>query len=109
VDASSQIEGRVIIEAGAVVTHSRIRGPVVIGAGSVIDHSYIGPYTSLGRNCTVTRSEMEHSVVLDGSSIIDIHRLTDSLIGRDVQVTRSEQKPKALRLMLGDDSKVELD
>jgi hypothetical protein len=26
-----------------------------------------------------------------------------------VQVTRSEQKPRALRLMLGDDSKVELE
>jgi glucose-1-phosphate thymidylyltransferase len=52
---------------------------------------------------------MEHSVVLDGSSIIDIHRMTDSLIGRDVQVTKSAQKPKALRLMLGDDSKVELE
>jgi glucose-1-phosphate thymidylyltransferase len=109
VDAATQIEGRVIIEQGAVVRNSRIRGPVVIGAGAKIDHSYIGPFTSLGRNCVVTRSEMEHSVVLDGSSIIDISRLTDSLIGRDVQVTRSEQKPRALRLMLGDDSKIELD
>jgi glucose-1-phosphate thymidylyltransferase len=97
VDSASQIEG------------SRIRGPVVIGSGSVVDHSYIGPYTSLGRNCKVEHSEMEHSVVLDGSSIIGIARLTDSLIGRDVAVTRSEQKPRALRLMLGDDSKVELE
>ena len=109
VDAASQIEGRVVIEKGAVVKGSRIRGPVVIGSGSVIDHSYIGPYTSLGRNCTVEHSEMEHSVVLDGSSIIGIDRLTDSLIGRDVSVTRSEQKPRALRLMFGDDSKVELE
>ena len=109
VDSATQIEGRVIIEKGAVVRNSRIRGPVVIGAGAKIDHSYIGPFTSLGRNCVVTRSEMEHSVVLDGSSIVDISRLTDSLIGRDVQVTRSEQKPRALRLMLGDDSKIELD
>jgi glucose-1-phosphate thymidylyltransferase len=109
VDAATQIEGRVIIEKGAVVRNSRIRGPVVIGEGAKIDHSYIGPFTSLGRDCVVTRSEMEHSVVLDRSSIIDISRLTDSLIGRDVQVTRSEQKPRALRLMLGDDSKIELD
>jgi len=109
VDTASQIEGRVVIEKGAVVRNSRIRGPVVIGAGSVIDHAYIGPYTSLGRNCKVEHSEMEHSVVLDGSSIVGIERLTDSLIGRDVQVTRSEQKPRALRLMLGDDSKVELE
>ncbi len=109
VDASSQIEGRVVIERGATIRSSRIRGPVVIGAGSVVEHSYIGPYTSLGRRCSVVRSEMEHSVVLDGSSVSDIHRMTDSLIGRDVEVTRSERKPRALRLMLGDDSKVELD
>ena len=109
VDAASQIEGRVIIEAGATIRNSRIRGPVVIGAGAVVEQSYIGPYTSLGRKCTVKHSEMEHSVVLDGSSIIDIERLTDSLIGRDVTVTKSTQRPKALRLMLGDDSKVELE
>ena len=109
VDSASQIEGRVVIEKGAVIKGSRIRGPVVIGSGSVVDHSYIGPYTSLGRNCKVEHSEMEHSVVLDGSSIIGIARLTDSLIGRDVAVTRSEQKPRALRLMLGDDAKVELE
>ena len=109
VDAASQIEGRVIIEAGATIRNSRIRGPVVIGAGAVVEQSYIGPYTSLGRKCIVKHSEMEHSVVLDGSSIIDIERLTDSLIGRDVTVTKSMQRPKALRLMLGDDSKVELE
>lgn len=109
VDAASKIEGRVVIEQGAVIRNSRIRGPVVIGADSKVDHSYIGPYTSLGRRCTVEHSEMEHSVILDGSVIIGINRLTDSLIGRDVQVLRSELKPRALRLMLGDDSKVELE
>ena len=71
--------------------------------------TYRRQWFPLGRNCKVEHSEMEHSVVLDGSSIIGIARLTDSLIGRDVAVTRSEQKPRALRLMLGDDSKVELE
>ena len=33
---------------------------------------------------------------------------TDSLIGRDVEVTRSERRPRALRLMVGDHSVVEL-
>ena len=44
-----------------------------------------------------------------GSSIIGVSKLTDSLIGRDVEVMRSVQQPRALRLMLGDDSKVELE
>jgi glucose-1-phosphate thymidylyltransferase len=46
---------------------------------------------------------------MDGSSIIGVSKLTDSLIGRDVEVARSIQQPRALRLMLGDDSKVELE
>jgi hypothetical protein len=35
--------------------------------------------------------------------------MTDSLLGRNVQVVKSQHRPRALRLMLGDDSKVELD
>ena len=109
IDEASEIQGRATIEAGAKVSNSRIRGPVVIGAGAIIEDSYIGPYTSLGKNCRVIKSEMDHSVVLDGSSIIGVSKLTDSLIGKDVEVIRSIQQPRALRLMLGDDSKVELE
>ena len=109
VDAASQIQGRVTVEKGAKISNSRIRGPVVIGPDAIVEDSYIGPYTSLGKNCRVIKSEMEHSVVLDGSSIVGVSKLTDSLIGRDVEVIRSIQQPRALRLMLGDDSKVELE
>jgi hypothetical protein len=35
--------------------------------------------------------------------------LTDSLIGRDVEVLRSQVRPAATRMMLGDDSRVELE
>jgi glucose-1-phosphate thymidylyltransferase len=109
VDAASQIEGRVVVESGAKIENSRIRGPVVIGSGSVVRNSYIGPYTSVGNNCTVANSEIEHSVLLDGSSISDINRMSDSLVGRNVTVKRSAQRPSALRLMLGDDSTVEVE
>jgi len=109
VNAASQIQGRVTIEKGAKISNSRIRGPVVIGPDAIVEDSYIGPYTSLGKNCRVIKSEMDHSVVLDGSSIVGVSKLTDSLIGRDVEVIRSFQQPRALRLMLGDDSKVELE
>ncbi len=109
VDESSQIEGRVVVESGAKIENSRIRGPVVIGSGSVVRNSYVGPYTSVGNNCTVADSEIEHSVLLDGSSITDINRMSDSLVGRNVTVKRSAQRPSALRLMLGDDSTVEVE
>ena len=52
-------------------------------------------------------SEIEHSVVLEKSQIKDIGtRIQDSLIGRDVTISRSPIKPKALKLTLADHSKV---
>ena len=109
VDASSQIEGRVVIMKGAKIVNSRVRGPVVIGHDTVVENSYIGPYTSVGNKCNIVHSELEHSVLLDGCNVNDVHKMSDSLLGRNVEVIRSQRRPRALRLMLGDDSKVELD
>lgn len=108
-DADSLIEGNVIVEAGATVTGSRISGPAVIGAGTTVTNSYIGPFTSIAENCEVRDSELDHSVVLASSRILSVPRLTDSLIGRNAEVSHTVHKPRAVRLMLGDDSIVELD
>jgi glucose-1-phosphate thymidylyltransferase len=108
VDDASTIEGRVVIDAGAVIVNSRLRGPIAIGARTRVENSYVGPYTSIARDCTVVDSEIEHSVVLEGSSITGIAKLTDSLIGCEVEVTHSDARPRALRLMLGDHSTVDL-
>jgi glucose-1-phosphate thymidylyltransferase len=48
-------------------------------------------------------------VVLDRARITGVAGIADSLIGRDVEVTRSGQRPRALRLMLGDHSKIDLE
>jgi glucose-1-phosphate thymidylyltransferase len=108
VDAASSIEGRVVIEEGAEIVGSRVLGPAIIGSGARIRNSYVGPFSSIAADCEIVDSELEHSVVLGRSRIVDVPRLTDSLIGRDVEVTRSERRPRALRLMLGDHSVVEL-
>src|ERR1700722_10224362 len=47
VDADSRVEGRVVIEAGAVVEHSQIRGPAIIGAGPRIVHRFVGPLPAI--------------------------------------------------------------
>ena len=108
VDAESQIVGRVRLEVGAKIVRSRIRGPVVIGKGAVITDSQIGPFTSIGDGVVVTRSSVEHSVIMEKSSIVDIRRLEDSLIGRRVVVHPGVVREGALSLMVGDDSVVEL-
>jgi glucose-1-phosphate thymidylyltransferase len=108
VDDKSNILGRVSIGKGSVVKESKIRGPVVIGENTVIDHAFIGPYTSIGDNTKIIKSSVEHSVIMDGSELRDIERLEESLIGRNVRIFRNNEMHKALRLMLGDDSVVEV-
>ncbi|MEU0136558.1 glucose-1-phosphate thymidylyltransferase [Streptomyces sp. NPDC006296] len=108
VDESSEIIGRVRIEAGARVTSSRIVGPVIIGAGSVITDAYVGPFTSVSENCRIEDSEIEYSIVLRGASVSGVRRVEASLIGRDVEVTPAPRNPSAHRLVLGDHSKVQI-
>ena len=109
VDQASTIEGRVVIGDGAEIVNSTIRGPVAIGERTRVENSFIGPFSAVGNDCVVDHSEVEHSVVMDGSSIIDIARLEDSLIGSDATVKRSRQKPRALRLMVGDHCQIDVE
>jgi glucose-1-phosphate thymidylyltransferase len=107
VDAESRIEGKVFIEAGAVIERSVIRGPVVIGADTRIVHAYVGPFTSIGPKCEIRDTEIEHSIVLEGGVITDLNnRVEDSLMGRNVRIYRLPVKPSAYRFMLGDNSEV---
>jgi glucose-1-phosphate thymidylyltransferase len=107
VDKDSILEGKVTIERGAEIINSRIRGPAIIGQDTRIVNSYVGPFTSIYHHCIVENSEIEHSIVLENSRIVDLPaRVEDSLIGRHVQLTRSPIKPKAYKLTLGDHSQV---
>jgi glucose-1-phosphate thymidylyltransferase len=74
-----------------------------------VEHSFVGPFSAVGNGCVVRNSEIEHSVVMEGSSIIDIQRLEDSLIGKDVVVSRSQVRPRALRLMVGDHCQIDVE
>ena len=108
VDAESRIEGRVVIQPGAEIVRSIVRGPSIVGEGSRVVDSYIGPFTSVYYGCEVVRSEIEYSIVLELSRISDVRRIADSLIGKEVEVTRTDRGPRAVRLMLGDHSRVDL-
>lgn len=109
VDESSDVAGRVVIEEGAQLVNSTVRGPAIIGRDTRVENSYIGPFTSIYFGCEIVDTEIEHSVILEESSIVGIPRIVDSLVGKKVEVKRSEARPRAVRLMLGDHSRVELD
>ena len=105
----SRVEGRVVVEPRAKLIRSTVRGPAVIGAGAVVEDAYVGPYTSLGEGVHISRSEVEHSIVLSGSVVEDLGtRMEASLLGKDVRVTRSGGRPKTLRMMVGDSAVIEI-
>ena len=109
VDADSRVEGKVVIEKGAEIIASVIRGPAIIGSGSRIERSYIGPFTSVQDNVHVRASEVEHSIILSESVILELgSRMEDSLVGHNVRIERSQSKPAAHRFMLGDNSQVDV-
>ena len=108
VDADSQLIGRVVVEQGAVIERSTVRGPAIIGRDSVLRDSYVGPFTSIYFGCLLEDTEIEHSIVLEQSTIRGVGRIEDSLIGKQVEVSPSAALPRAHRLMLGDHSRVSI-
>ena len=104
---ASSCEGRVIIEPGAVLERSTVRGPAIIGAGARLIDAYIGPYTAVGEGCVIQDAEVEHSILLEGSSVRDLGaRMESSLLGKDVAIARSLGQPRAYRFLVGDQSEI---
>jgi glucose-1-phosphate thymidylyltransferase len=103
----SQLDGRVVVEAGARLERSTVRGPAIIGAGARLIDAYIGPYTAVGEGCVIESSEVEHSILLAGCQVRRLDgRVESSLLGRNVRISRDERQPRAYRFMLGDNSEV---
>ncbi|HEV2980042.1 MAG TPA: glucose-1-phosphate thymidylyltransferase [Solirubrobacteraceae bacterium] len=105
----SRADGRVVIEAGARLERTTVRGPAIIGAGARLSDCYVGPYTAIGENCTIAGAEVEHSILLAGSSVCNLDgRMESSLLGRNVSVRRGDQQPRAYRFMVGDNSDISI-
>ncbi len=106
-DGASQVEGRVIVERGARLVRSTVRGPAIIGAGATLTDCYVGPYTAIAEGCTIENAEVEHSILLAGSSVCNLAgRMESSLLGRNVAIRRDDRQPRAYRFMVGDNSEI---
>jgi len=109
VDANSEVDPRVTIEAGAQIVNSVIRGPAIIGHNARIVNSYVGPFSSVYHDVVIENSEIERTIVLEHSAIRNIpDRIQDSLIGRYAEVGVTRLRPKAIKMHLGDHSRLGL-
>jgi glucose-1-phosphate thymidylyltransferase len=105
----SQVDGRVVIEPGARLERTSVRGPAIVGAGADLRDCYVGPYTAIGENCRIVNAEVEHSILLAGSSVCDLDgRMESSLLGRNVTIRRGDRQPRAYRFMVGDNSDISI-
>ncbi len=105
---NSRVIGRVVIEEGALIKDSIVKGPCIIGRNCRIVNSYIGPYTSVGNGCEIEGTEVEDSVIMDGSKIVNAGRVIESLIGRNVRIQECCFKPRGHRFVVGDNSDIVL-
>jgi glucose-1-phosphate thymidylyltransferase len=108
VDGPSRLVGRVAVERGAKVSRSVIRGPAIIGENTIVEDSLIGPDASIYYECAIQGSQIEDSIIMERCRIQDVRPLSQSLLGKDVEVRRGRSAPAAHRLMLGDQSQVEM-
>ena len=109
INGKSILAGNVSIGKGSKIINSNVRGPVIIGENSIIENSYIGPFTSIANNCHIRNSEIEYSILLNKCKVLDIGiRIESSLLGTDVEIIKSEDKPSTHRFFIGDQSRVEL-
>ena len=112
IETGAVLSGEVTIGEGTVIkAGSMIKGPVIIGKDCEIGPTYIGPYTSIGDNCTVQGGEIEASILI-GDTVLDIEpgkRVTESLIGRHSYIySMRKQLPHAYKLTVGENSEVHI-
>jgi len=109
IDSVSKVTGKVEILDGTKIENCLVKGPVSIGANCRITDSFIGPYVSIGDGTEITGSRIEKSIILSNSRIIDIPLITDSVIGRNVEVIKQPRKNlETSILFLGDYAQIEL-
>jgi len=105
----SRLIGRVVVEAGAEVLRSTVIGPVLIAADGRVEDAFVGPFTAVGPGAEVRGSEVEYSIVADRAVIENVPtRLQECVIGVGARVTSRLGLPRAHRLVLGDESRVEI-
>ncbi len=107
---NSKIIGKVNIGENTIVENSHLRGPVIIGKNCIIKDSYIGPFTSISDECEIIKAEIEDSIIMQGSKIIEIEgRIEESIIGKEVIIKKNDLKRKVKKFVIGDHSIINLE
>lgn len=108
VDTKSRITGPVEVSVNTSIENSIIRGPVSIAAGCRIRSSHIGPYTCIAGGTILDNCEIQNSIIMENCRITGLQHLDNSIIGRDVEISKHNREKKGRSLFIGDNSQLAL-
>ena len=105
----SQVDGRVVIEAGARLERTTVRGPAVIGAGHGCATATSAPTRRSARTARSPAPRSSTRSCSPAPSVCDLDgRMESSLLGRNVTIRRGDRQPRAYRFMVGDNSDISI-
>ena len=90
-----------------IKTRTKFIPPVYVHASANISNSVIGPYASIGADCTIIGAQVEDSIIETGAAVETV-ALHGSFIGRRARVYGRSAEDSSLKLNIGDDSFVSL-
>ncbi|MEA2020599.1 MAG: glucose-1-phosphate thymidylyltransferase [Patescibacteria group bacterium] len=104
-----EVRGCVAVGRGSKIRNTLLRGPLIIGKDVRVKDSYLGPYTAVSDRAVVVESEIENSIVLENAEVLNLPaRLDESIIGKEAFVSRGKRLPRTLRMVIGDQSQIDL-
>ena len=103
----TKIMGKVSIGENVKISNSVIEGPVIINDDSTIDQAHITPHTAIGKRCEIINCTVGNSIIMSESTIKNVDdKISNSLLGTDVQIIGSHKDEQVHRFILGDQSRV---
>lgn len=107
-DSASKVQGQVQIGKNTKIINSTIQGPVIIGDNVMITNSTIGPHTSIYHNCTIEKTSIENSVLMEKVSLKNLIKpVHNSIIGTEASIYNHEPSTH-LSLFVSELSHIEL-
>ncbi len=100
----AKISGNVHVGIGSQIkSTATLRGPVIIGENCVLENCIVGPHVTVGPGTEICDASIENSIILDNATIKVPMIITDSLIGKKVQlIKRKDDTIQGHKMIIGD-------
>ena len=107
VEVGAVISGKVRVGVGTTINKNvKITGPALIGENCTLADCIINPNTTIGAGSTIKNAEIKDSIILNKCNITSDIKLSGSIIGSGVTITKNESGWQ--KMILGENTLVEL-